>query len=84
MTAGTAALPVRYPLELRPAEDGPHDPGINIFGGRTGFAHIVDGDAAPFRGKAVSGLSGSGKPLGAGGFKEPEYRLFEAAHIWEE
>jgi hypothetical protein len=48
MTAGTAALPVRYPLELRPAEDGPHDPGINIFGGRTGFAHIVDGDAAPF------------------------------------
>jgi hypothetical protein len=69
MTARAAALAVRYPLKLGPAEYGPHDPGIDVFRGRTGFAHIVDGDAATLRGEAVSGLSGSGKPLGAGGFK---------------
>jgi hypothetical protein len=69
MTARTAALPVCNPLKLRPSKYGSHDAGIDVFRGRTGFAHIVDGDAATFRGEAVRSLSGSGKPLGAVGFK---------------
>jgi hypothetical protein len=69
VTARTAALAVSDSLELRPSEDGAHDAGINILGRWTSVSNIVDGDAAPFRCKAVSGLSGSGKPLGAGGFK---------------